>query len=278
MENESHRGGKTDEFGKSVSISGDGGIICISAPRKDVPSSDIGCVTTYTVKPISHYVTPTITLNFLNPYPLQANTTYVEPGAVTDTGADITITGGVGDSTIEGAQYDILYTSQDGFGNVVTKTRTVKITKDPAIPVMVLNGDATVLVKVNGIFNDPGVTTSVLSTVITDNSALNLTKLGVYEVKYTAVSSYGINSSQIIDRTVVVVNDIDFTGSALPGKIACMSTDGYMVGIGDFTDDTVVFNHWDWDPLVNDWKQIGQKIQGSLVPVSVELWHYQMTA
>ena len=255
-------GGKTDEFGKSVSISGDGGIICISAPRKDVPSSDIGCVTTYTVKPISHYVTPTITLNFLNPYPLQANTTYVEPGAVTDTGADITITGGVGDSTIEGAQYDILYTSQDGFGNVVTKTRTVKITKDPAIPVMVLNGDATVLVKVNGIFNDPGVTTSVLSTVITDNSALNLTKLGVYEVKYTAVSSYGINSSQIIDRTVVVVNDIDFTGSALPGKIACMSTDGYMVGIGDFTDDTVVFNHWDWDPLVNDWKQIGQKIQG----------------
>ena len=256
-------GGKTDEFGKSVSISGDGGIICISAPRKDVPSSDIGCVTTYTVKPISHYVTPTITLNFLNPYPLQANTTYVEPGAVTDTGADITITGGVGDSTIEGAQYDILYTSQDGFGNVVTKTRTVKITKDPAIPVMVLNGDATVLVKVNGIFNDPGVTTSILSTVITDNSALNLTKLGVYEVKYTAVSSYGIKSSQIIDRTVVVVNDIDFTGSALPGKFACMSTDGYMVGIGDFTDDTVVFNHWDWDPLVNDWKQIGQKIQGA---------------
>jgi len=249
-----------DEFGKSVSISGDGGIICISAPRKDVPTSDTGCVTTYTVKPISHYVTPTITLNFLNPYPLQANTAYVEPGAVTDTGADITITGEVGDSTIEGTEYDILYTAQDGFGNVVTKTRTVVISKDPAIPTMVLNGDATVLVKVDGIFNDPGVTTSVLSTVITDNSALNLNTLGAYEVKYTAVSSYGITSSQTISRTVVVVNDIDFTGSALTGKNVCMSTDGFMVGVGDFADDTVVFN--EWDPVGKDWKSIGQKIQG----------------
>ena len=249
-----------DEFGKSVSISGDGGIICISAPRKDVPTSDTGCVTTYTVKPISHYVTPTITLNFLNPYPLQANTAYVEPGAVTDTGADITITGEVGDSTIEGTEYDILYTAQDGFGNVVTKTRTVVISKDPAIPTMVLNGDATVLVKVDGIFNDPGVTTSVLSTVITDNSALNLNTLGAYEVKYTAVSSYGITSSQTISRTVVVVNDIDFAGSALTGKNVCMSTDGFMVGVGDFADDTVVFN--EWDPVGKDWKSIGQKIQG----------------
>ena len=249
-----------DEFGKSVSISGDGGIICISAPRKDVPTSDTGCVTTYTLKPISHYVTPTITLNFLNPYPLQANTTYVEPGAVTDTGADITITGEVGDSTIEGTEYDILYTAQDGFGNVVTKTRTVVISKDPAIPTMVLNGDATVLVKVDGIFNDPGVTTSVLSTVITDNSALNLNTLGAYEVKYTAVSSYGITSSQTISRTVVVVNDIDFAGSALTGKNVCMSTDGFMVGVGDFADDTVVFN--EWDPVGKDWKSIGQKIQG----------------
>ena len=250
-------GGQTDEFGKSVSISGDGGIICISAPRKDVPSAS-----TYTVKPISHYVTPTITLNSLNPFPLQANTTYVEPGAVTDTGADITIVGDVEDSTKEDAQYDILYTSQDGFGNVVTKTRTVIITKDPAIPTMVLNGDATVLVKVDGIFNDPGVTTNILSTVITDNSTLNLNKLGAYEVKYTTVSSYGIKSSQIITRTVVVVNDIDFTGSALTGKFACMSTDGYMVGIGNFLDDTVVFN--EWDPVANDWKSIGQKIQGPI--------------
>ena len=253
-------GGQTDEFGKSVSISGDGGIICISAPRKDVPSTDTGCVTTYTVKPISHYVTPTISLNSLNPFPLQANTSYVEPGAVTDTGADVTIVGDIEDSTIEGAQYDILYTSQNGFGNVVTKTRKVIIIKDPAIPTMVLNGDSTILVKVNGIFNDPGVTTSILSTITTDNSTLNLNKLGAYEVSYTAVSSYGIKSSQVISRTVVVVNDIDFTGSALTGKNVCMSTDGFMVGVGDFADATVVFN--EWDPVVNDWKAIGQKIQG----------------
>ena len=253
-------GRQTDEHGKSVSISGDGGIICISAPRKDVPSSDTGCVATYTVKPISHYVTPTITLNSLNPFPLQAKTTYVEPGAVTDTGAAVTIVGTVEDSTIEGAQYDIEYTSQNGLGNTVTKTRQVIIIKDPAIPTMVLNGAQVILAKVDGVFNDPGVSTSILSTITIDSSKLDMSKLGSYELSYSAISAYGIRSTQVITRTVVVVNDIHFAGSELLGDTTCMSIDGYMVAISKFADDSVVFN--EWDPVVNEWKSIGQKIQG----------------
>lgn len=255
-------GGATDEFGKSVSISGDGGIIALSAPRKDVPSEDTGCVTAYTVKPISHYVTPTITLNSLNPFPLQANTTYVEPGAVTDTGATVTIEGDIEDSSIEGEQYEIVYTAQNGFGNVVTKTRQVIIIKDPAIPTMVLNGDPVILVKVNGVFNDPGVTSSILSTITTDRSKLNMSKLGSYEVSYSAISTYGIPSTQLISRTVIVVNDIDYVGSELVGDKMCMSRDGYVVANSIIADDTVVLSEWDPVPSNYDWKSMGQKIQG----------------
>ena len=63
-----------DEFGKSVAISSDASIVCISSPRKDDRGFDRGCVSAYTVRPISYYVKPTITLNGLNPQPMQANT------------------------------------------------------------------------------------------------------------------------------------------------------------------------------------------------------------
>ena len=274
-------GGATDEFGKSVSISGDGGIIALSAPRKDVPSEDTGCVTAYTVKPISHYVTPTITLNSLNPFPLQANTTYVEPGAVTDTGATVTIEGDIEDSSIEGEQYEIVYTAQNGFGNVVTKTRQVIIIKDPAIPTMVLNGDPVVLAKVNGVFNDPGVISSILSTITTDRSKLNMSKLGSYEVSYSAISNYGIPSTQLITRTVIVVNDIDYVGSELVGDKMCMSRDGYVAANSIIADDTVVFSEWDPVPSNYDWKSMGQKIQGptnSLFGVALALSNDGLTA
>ena len=255
-------GSATDEFGKSVAISGDGGIIALSAPRKDEPGVDTGCVTVYTVKPISHYVTPTITLNDINPFPLQANTTYVEPGAVTDTGATVTIEGDIEDTSIEGEQYEIVYTAQNGFGNVVTKTRQVIIIKDPAIPTMVLNGDPVILVKVNGVYNDPGVTSSILSTITIDDSKVNMSKLGSYEVSYTAISTYGIPSNQLITRTVIVVNDIDFVGSELVGDKMCMSRDGYVVANSIIADDTVVLSEWDPVPSNYDWKSMGQKIQG----------------
>ncbi len=273
--------GATDEFGKSISISGDGGIIALSAPRKDVPSEDTGCVTAYTVKPISHYVTPTITLNSLNPFPLQANTTYVEPGAVTDTGATVTIEGDIEDSSIEGEQYEIVYTAQNGFGNVVTKTRQVIIIKDPAIPTMVLNGDPVVLAKVNGVFNDPGVISSILSTITTDRSKLNMSKLGSYEVSYSAISTYGIPSTQLVTRTVIVVNDIDYVGSELVGDKMCMSRDGYVAANSIIADDTVSFSEWDPVPSNYDWKSMGQKIQGptgSLFGISLALSNDGLTA
>ena len=244
-----------NEFAKSVAISGNGEIVCLSVPRKDE-----GYVSAYTVKPISHYVTPTITLTGLNPFPLQANTSYEEPGATTDTGASVTISGDIEDNTVEGQEYEILYTSQNGFGSVVTKTRQIVITKDPTIPTMTLNGDAIASIPLNGVFNDPGVTTSILSTVNIDDSNVDITRLGTYEIKYTAISSYGIPSQQDMRRTLVVVYDTEHHGGPLVGRVTSMSRDGFILAVGDFTNNSVKL--YEWDPVDQDWKRIGQEIEG----------------
>ena len=249
-----------DEFAKSVAISGNGEVVCLSVPRKDDGGTDRGCVSAYTVKPISHYVTPTITLTGLNPFPVQANTSYEEPGATTDTGASVTISGDIEDNTVEGQEYEILYTSQNGFGSVVTKTRRIVITKDPTIPTMTLNGDAIASIPLNGVFNDPGVTTSILSTVNIDDSNVDITRLGTYEIKYTAVSSYGIPSQQDMRRTLVVVYDTEHYGEPLVGRVTSMSRDGFILAVGDFTNNSVKL--YEWDPIDQDWKRIGQEIEG----------------
>lgn len=249
-----------DEFAKAVTISGNGEIVCLSVPRKDIGGTDRGCVTAYTVKPISYYVTPSITLSGLNPLPLQANTDYVEPGATTDTGASVAITGDIEDNTVEGQEYEITYTSQNGFGSVVTKTRRIVITKDPTIPTMTLNGDALAKIPIGGVFNDPSVTTSILSTVNIDTSNVNTNAPGAYEIKYTAVSSYGIPSQQEITRTLVVVYEAEYYGTPQIGTVSCMSRDGFILAVGDFIDNSVRL--YEWDLIQEDWVRIGQQIEG----------------
>ena len=249
-----------DEFAKAVTISGNGEIVCLSVPRKDVGGTDKGCVTAYTVKPISYYVTPSITLSGLNPFPLQANSVYLEPGATTDTGASVTISGDIENNTIEGQEYEITYTSQNGFGSSVTKTRRIVITKDPTIPTMTLNGDAVVKVPLGGVFNDPSVTTSILSTVNIDTSNVIVSLPGVYEIKYTAVSSYGIPSQQEMTRTLFVVYESEFYGTSQIGTVSCMSRDGFVLAVGDFTNNSVRL--YEWDLIQEDWVRIGQEIQG----------------
>ena len=249
-----------DEFAKAVTISGNGEIVCLSVPRKDVGGTDKGCVTAYTVKPISYYVTPSITLSGLNPFPLQANSVYLEPGATTDTGASVTISGDIENNTIEGQEYEITYTSQNGFGSSVTKTRRIVITKDPTIPTMTLNGDAVVKIPLGGVFNDPSVTTSILSTVNIDTSNVIVSLPGVYEIKYTAVSSYGIPSQQEMTRTLFVVYESEFYGTSQIGTVSCMSRDGFVLAVGDFTNNSVRL--YEWDLIQEDWVRIGQEIQG----------------
>ena len=247
-----------DEYGKSISISADGSIITVSAPRKDDGGVDTGCVTAYTVRPISFYVKPTITLNGLNPQPMQANTQYVESGAVTDTGAVVTIVGDIEDNTVEGNEFVIRYTASSNFEST-TVERTVVITKDPTVPVLSFIGEEVVKIPVNGVFNDPGVLSNVPGTITIDDSEVDYQKIGEYRIAYQATSTYGIKS-EILYRTIYVVYETEFDGQELSGKRVCMSRDGYICAVGDFSEDTV--KTYEWDAITSEWKQLGSDITG----------------
>ena len=248
-----------DEYGRSISVSGDGSVVCVSAPRKDDRGLDRGCVSAYTVRPISYYVKPKITLLGLNPQPLQANTSYAEVGAVTDTGATVTISGEVENNTIVGQQYSVRYTASSAFATSSVERRVV-ITKDPTVPILTFIGDAVVKIPVNGVFNDPGVTSNIPAT-ITTNSHVDYQTIGAYDIEYTAFSTYGIKSDTLT-RTIYIVYDIELESSEIAGKRTCMSKDGFVAATGDFATNTVVL--YEWSPVAPiEWKKIGQTIVGS---------------
>tara|TARA_B100000405_G_scaffold46523_2_gene30619 strand:- start:2698 stop:15018 length:12321 start_codon:yes stop_codon:yes gene_type:complete len=248
-----------DEFGKSINVSGDGLVVCISAPRKDTFSTDRGCVTAYTVRPISYYVKPTITLLGLNPQPMEANTSYVEAGAVTDTGATVTIVGDIEDNSVEGREYTVRYTAASAF-EITTVERTIVITKDPTVPALTLNGDSLMEVPIGGVFNDPGASSNIPASIITDTSGVDFQRVGAYEIKYTAVSTYGISSAMPLTRRIVVVYDFELETVDLVGRTACLSKDGFIAGAADFVQNTVKL--YEWNPITPvSWKQIGQTIR-----------------
>ena len=248
-----------DEFGKSINISGDGLVVCISAPRKDTFSTDRGCVTAYTVRPISYYVKPTITLLGLNPQPMQANTSYVEAGAVTDTGATVTIVGDIEDNSVEGREYTVRYTAASAF-ETTTVERTIVITKDPTVPALTLNGDSLMEVPIGGVFNDPGASSNIPASITSDTSGVDFQRVGAYEIKYTAVSTYGISSATPLTRRIVVVYDFELETVDLVGKTACLSKDGFIAGAADFVQNEVKL--YEWNPITPvSWKQIGQTIR-----------------
>lgn len=248
-----------DEFGKSINISGDGLVVCISAPRKDTFSTDRGCVTAYTVRPISYYVKPTITLLGLNPQPMEANTSYVEAGAVTDTGATVTIVGDIGDNSVEGREYTVRYTAASAF-ETTTVERTIVITKDPTVPALTLNGDSLMEVPIGGVFNDPGASSNIPASITSDTSGVDFQRVGAYEIKYTAVSTYGISSATPLTRRIVVVYDFELETVDLVGKTACLSKDGFIAGAADFVQNSVKL--YEWNPITPvSWKQIGQTIR-----------------
>ena len=249
-----------DEYGKSVSLSGDGSVLCISAPRSDAVSTDQGYVSAFTVRPISYYVKPTINLNGLNPQPVEANTSYVEAGAVTDTGAAVTIVGNIEDNTIEGRQYTVRYTASSAFATT-TVDRTVVITKDPTAPVVTLNGDSTMFVTIGGVFNDPGATSNLPGTVTADDSEVNFNAVGEYKIKYSAVSTYGISSVSSAFRTLFVIYGSEIEPSLPSRKRLCMSRDGFIASAADFANNSVKL--YEWDPITpKAWKQIGQELTG----------------
>ncbi len=158
---------------------------------------------------------PIIKLNGDSTIKLKLNEKYTELGATAtdDKDGDITskikITGTV--DTKKVGTYTITYTVEDSAKNTATVTRKVIVENEnvtnASIPIITLNGDKEIKIKVGETFNDPGATATdsidgnLTSNIVVTGSVDNTTP-GEYILTYTVKNSSGKGVSDT--RKVIV--------------------------------------------------------------------------
>jgi len=141
-------------------------------------------------------------------YTVERGTTYVDPGASTDTGELITVNTSQLNMAVSGT-YTVTYSATDLDGNIGTASRTV-IVEDTNAPVITLtNGDpgtTNYTVQRGTAYVDPGSTADTGETVTVDTSSLNMAVSGTYTVTYSATDLDG--NTGTASRTVIVEDTI----------------------------------------------------------------------
>ena len=143
---------------------------------------------------------------------IEVGTNYTDAGATATDNVDGDITSsivvtGTADVNVLG-NYTIIYDVSDAAGNEATQvTRTVHVV-DTTIPVITLEGDATVTVEVGSEYTDAGATATDnsdgdLTSSIVTVSTVNTTIVGVYSVRYNVADTSGNEATQVT-RTVHV--------------------------------------------------------------------------
>jgi hypothetical protein len=126
-------------------------------------------------------------------YTVERGTTYVDPGATTDTGETVTVNTSQLNMAVSGT-YTVTYSATDADDNTGTAFRYV-IVEDTNAPVITLaNGDegtTTYTVERGTTYVDPGATTDTGETVTVDTSELNMAVSDTYTVTYSATDADG---------------------------------------------------------------------------------------
>ena len=168
-------------------------------------------------------VTPMISLKGANPYCLVKGNQYVEPGATATDNVDGNITDRIAvtnkvTGNLMGA-FRVVYKVSDSSGNEAIAYRAVIVTtecpeeKQPELvannaPVITLIGKSAVTVAKGTEYIDLGATAydkedgDLTSKIVTDTSAVNTSKAGVYKVHYRVTDSQGELATAV--RTVTV--------------------------------------------------------------------------
>jgi len=133
-------------------------------------------------------------------YTVERGTTYVDPGATTDTGESVTINTSGLNMDVTGT-YTVTYSATDSAGNTGTASRTV-IVEDTTDPVITLTGANPYTVERGTTYIDPGVTADTGETVTINTSGLNMAVTGTYTVTYSVTDSSG--NTGTANRTVIV--------------------------------------------------------------------------
>jgi len=159
---------------------------------------------------VTDTIAPVITLLGAADITVECGVPFVDPGVtVTDACDDslpAIITGGV--NTAIPGNYTLAYSASDSSGNVAeTRTRIVRV-RDNALPVITLNGPATVNVPCEGTYEELGATANdtcegVLTSDIVIGGSVDTTTPGQYTITYDVADSQG-NAAVRRTRTVVV--------------------------------------------------------------------------
>ena len=177
-------------------------------------------------------VTPTITLEGAATIYVEKGAAYSELGATTDTGHNVTI-GGTVDSAIVGT-YTITYNAtSDSNLQAVQVTRSV-IVRDTVVPIITLNGLATVYVEKDGTYSELGATTNTGYSV-TIGGNVDSAIIGTYTITYDATNDSNLQAVQVTRSVIVqdtVVPIITLTGLAT----VYVDKDGTYIELGATTD------------------------------------------
>ncbi len=156
---------------------------------------------------VNDVTAPIITLGGDNPFTLEVNTPYNEPGvtAIDAIDGNINVSSSGLATTATVGDYTITYSATDNAGNVATKTRTVHIV-DSTKPSITLNGNATITLEVGSSYSDAGATASdnydtALSVI--SSGSVDTSTLGTYILYYDVNDSAGNNATQKT-RTITV--------------------------------------------------------------------------
>jgi hypothetical protein len=142
-------------------------------------------------------------------YTVERGTTYVDPGATTDTGETVTVNTTQLNMAVSGT-YTVTYSATDVDGNTGTASRTV-IVEDTNAPVITLvNGDigtTNYTVERGTTYVDPGATADTGELVTVNTTQLNMSVSGTYTVTYSATDVDG--NTGTASRTVIVEDTTD---------------------------------------------------------------------
>ncbi|MGH1386368.1 immunoglobulin-like domain-containing protein [Kordia sp.] len=168
---------------------------------------------TRTVTVLADTTIPVITLNGNGTINLNVGDTYTELGATATDNIDGNITANISISgtvdTATAGVYVIRYNVNDAAGNAAAEvTRTVNVIADTTIPIITLNGNATINLNVGDAYTELGATaTDNIDGDITANISISGTvdtaTVGVYTIRYNVNDAAG-NAAAEVTRTVNV--------------------------------------------------------------------------
>ncbi len=172
---------------------------------------------------------PVITVNGPPSLTLQLGSPYTEQGAtVTDNDPAYAGTVSIGGDTVNvdvTGTYVVTYTaSPDGAGLAPDPAERIVIVQDTAAPVITISGDSPLAHELGTAYDDPGATADDGSAVVTDDTAVDVTRRGDYHVTYTATDGEGNTGTAI---RIVHVRD------TLPPVITVSGDDPVTVELGD---------------------------------------------